>query len=75
MAVQANSTQDQKEIVSALVAARKSAVPGIAATAGQLGEVLKANTVANATVATDATSVSTQFNALLVSLKAAGIMS
>lgn len=75
MAVQSNSTQDQKEIVSALVAARKSAVPGIAATAGQLGEVLKANTVANATVATDATSVATQFNALLVSLKAAGIMS
>lgn len=45
-----------------------------AATATVLGGVKKAATVANCTVATDGTSAGTQLNALLTSLRAAGII-
>lgn len=49
-------------------------IPVQAAAANVVGGVKRGVTVANATVATDATSVATQFNALLVSLRAAGII-
>lgn len=45
-----------------------------AATPTALGGVKKAATVANCTVAADGTSAGTQLNALLTSLRAAGII-
>ncbi|MEA9983653.1 head fiber protein [Subtercola sp. RTI3] len=45
-----------------------------AATAGTAGQVKKAALVAPATVAADGTSAGTQLNALIVSLRTAGII-
>ncbi|WP_219656347.1 head fiber protein [Yersinia enterocolitica] len=45
-----------------------------AATTTVIGGVKKAATVANCTVAADGTSAGTQLNALLASLRAAGII-
>lgn len=46
-----------------------------AATASELGGVKKGATVAACTVAADGTSAGTQLNALIASLKAAGVIS
>lgn len=53
-------------------AGEKNTLP--AATATKRGAVLKGAAVTNATVEADATSVATQFNALLASLRNAGVI-
>lgn len=58
-------------IVKDLIAATAAAQP---ATTTVAGVVKKAATVANCTVATDGTSAGTQLNALLTSLRAAGMI-
>ncbi|HGE9146147.1 TPA: head fiber protein [Yersinia enterocolitica] len=60
--------------VPVIAASPGDAVTVPAATTTVIGGVKKAATVANCTVAADGTSAGTQLNALLMSLRAAGII-
>lgn len=74
MALVSTDKQDLKEVAATSVAAKQAGYPvDTAATASVIGSVLKASTVATVSGATD-TVCQTAINAILVSLKAAGIM-
>lgn len=84
MAINSYDKLDQKEVAGAVVAARQSGLAtSLAATTSQIGDVLKATTVANVAAATGGTDTVTQtnlnlqitaFNTLLTNLRAAGMI-
>jgi hypothetical protein len=63
-----------KGIFARLVTDIAAASGGVAATTAVAGVVKEMTTIAPCTIATDGTSVGTQFNALLLQLRAAGHM-
>lgn len=74
MALVSTDKQDLKEVAATSVAAKQAGYPvDTAATASVIGSVLKAATVASPTTGTD-TVTQAAVVAILVSLKAAGIM-
>lgn len=74
MALVSFDKNDQKEVAATSVAAKNAGFAvDTAASATVIGSVLKAGTVATVSGATD-TVCQTAINAILVSLKAAGIM-
>jgi hypothetical protein len=75
MALVSFDKNDQKEVAAASVAAKNAGFAiDTAATVSAIGSVLKMPTIAASTIGTDATTVSTQFNALILALRAAGMM-
>lgn len=72
MALDKNSTVDRREFASMM--STTGASGQTAATASTYGTVKKGAAVANCTVAADGTSAGTQLNALLASLRTAGVI-